>query len=137
MSLKQIGCNAFNGKRAGETVFFADRAQGCFAWSTNDALKIGMKKWRKDRLEGKLTILPENSITITIDGKEVYILVLTDDATEKWDPLGHCFDDRILVDGFIYAFTIKENRDRVEAYVMGESCGHTHCDSDSLFKRNL
>jgi hypothetical protein len=138
ISLTQIGCNAFNSKRANETVFFAHRGQGCFAWNTNDELKGDMKNWRKLRREGKLTIMPENSETHTLDGKEVYILVLTEEGRLGWDPLGHCFDDPILVDGLIYAFTIKENRDRVQAYVMETNgCGHTHCDSDSLFKRNL
>jgi hypothetical protein len=119
MSLKQTGCNAFKGQRADETVFFAHRASGCFAWLTNDHLKSEMKNWRKMRREGKLTIHPDNSETHTIDGKEVHTLVITEGSV-GWDPLGHVFEDRILVDGLIYAFTIKENRDRVQAYVMAD-----------------
>ena len=119
MSLKELGCNAFKGQRADETVFFAHRGQGCFAWLTNDQIKSEMKKWRGMRREGKITILPDNSETHTIDGKDVYTLVITEGSV-GWDPLGHCFDDRILVDGLIYAFTIKENRDRVQAYVMAD-----------------
>jgi hypothetical protein len=118
-AIAAVGRTAFKSMRANETVFFSHRPMQCFGWLSNDMLKPEMRRWRAMKRAGTLYIMPENSETHTIDGKEVYVLVLT---TEDYgfDKLGHVFDDPILVDGLIYAFTIKENRDRVQAYVMSD-----------------
>jgi|TARA_R110002153_G_C13084139_1_gene474706 hypothetical protein len=81
-----------------------------------------MKNWRKLRKQGKVEMLEGNNLDdCKINGKTFYTLVVqTPNETMGLDPTGMGWDDRsFLVDGYIYYFQKKVNRDMVYNYVMG------------------
>ena len=105
----------------------------CIAWHRQDqqafwggkkTLEKDMREWRKMKRQNQLYINPEESREVKIDGSPWHILILHEGTPENphqigLDPLGFGIDDKmILVDGVIYFFKNKENRDMIVNYVM-------------------
>jgi hypothetical protein len=74
--------------------------------------------------QNKLFINPDENREVKINGQPWHILIVQEGTMEDtreigWDPLGFGIDDGMLmVDGYIYFFKNKENRDMVANYVM-------------------
>jgi len=87
-----------------------------FSWFDKATTTEQMKMWRKLAKQDML------KITETFEtekfGKMFYCFVLqsTDEDADTICPLGMCLD--CLVEGYVYAFRKKENRDATMSYVM-------------------
>ena len=87
-----------------------------FSWFDKATTTEQMKLWRK------LAKQKQIQITETFEseqfGKILYCFVLqsTDEDADTLCPFGVCLD--CLVDGYVYAFRKKENRDATMSYVM-------------------
>ena len=84
-----------------------------------------MRVWRELRKQGLMKIKRYNSKTAVVDGVDYHFLVAQPYKNGKisdssnLDPMG-LFILGEWVNGWIYAFTNKGNRDAVEKYVMGK-----------------
>lgn len=109
-------------KSRGETFFYYHRAMETCCWGTNEELRDEMLSWRNQKRDKTLVIIQENNHEFVIDGKTYYTLTLT--QTDKngtaeqigFDPLG--VGAGRFVDGIMYWFVAKANRDAVYNYVM-------------------
>ena len=91
---------------------------GFFSCMNNTEMKTQMRMWRKIAKKGGLTIRFINSKSKTLDdGKTWHWLVVQPTGYYAIDPLG-AFVLGEMVNGFIYCFKSKENRDIVQEYVM-------------------
>jgi hypothetical protein len=105
-----------------ETFFYYHRRMEDTMWGTNEELIVELKSWRKQKRENTLTIDEENNNEFVIDGRTYYTLVLTElDADGEAKDIGL---DRLaigvsyFVDGLVYWFVAKANRDATYKYVM-------------------
>jgi len=93
-------------------------------WGGKKSLEQDMRNWRKAKRQNKIYINPEESREVNINGKPWHILIVQEGTPENthqigYDPLGFGIDDKIiLVDGMIYFFKNKANRDMIVDYVM-------------------
>lgn len=93
-------------------------------WGSKKTLEEDMRRWRKAKRENRLYINPKESREVKINGKPWHILIVQEGTPEDtkqigYDPLGFGIDDiQILVDGMIYFFKNKANRDMIVDYVM-------------------
>jgi hypothetical protein len=106
-----------------ETFFFYHRQLEEAMWCTNEELIVELKSWRKQKRENILTIDEANNNEFVIDGRTYYTLVLTQlNANGEAEAIGF---DRLaigvsyFVDGLVYWFVSKANRDATCKYVMG------------------
>lgn len=111
-------------KGRGEMFFTYHRKVKEFMWGNKEEATGQMKMWRQQKKQGLIHINPFNNQTKLINGQEWYILVIQEGSSpETITPLGidRCglgFDCPYLVDGFIYCFKQKINRDAIYEYVM-------------------
>ena len=105
---------------------------GFFSCMNNTEMKTQMRMWRKLAKIGGLTIRFINSKSKTLDdGKTWHWLVIQPTGYTGIDPLGAMVLGE-MVNGFIYCFKSKENRDKVQEYVMkGLDQKPFESDSDS------
>jgi len=115
---KSAGPDVTQGRLKGETVFYFHRKIRQFMWATNEQMLEQIEMWRS---LGKFRSLEYNCETKKIKGKDYYIMVVqfSDGNELGMDPFGlGGFDDQTyVVDGLIYAFTRKENRDMCHEYL--------------------
>ena len=83
----------------------------------NDAeMKDQMLLWKDLAQRHKITVLDGNNFTKAIDGKEYHFLTITPTTEDTMiDPIGIAVG--FIVNGYIYGFRRKENRDAVFKYV--------------------
>ena len=100
---------------------FYHRELKCMGFNNKELVGADMKNWRKLRKQGKCEMLEANNKECEIKGRKYYILVLqTPNGRMGIDPTGMGWDDECCyVDGYIYYFQKKVNRDMVYNYVMG------------------
>jgi hypothetical protein len=109
-------------KQRDEICMFYHRELKNIAFNNKAFVTEDMKSWRKLRKQGKLEMLEgNNSNDCKINGKQYYTLVVSSpDGRMGFDPTGMGWDDiSFIVDGYIYYFQKKVNRDMVYNYVMG------------------
>ena len=109
-------------KQHGEICMFLHRDANDLCFYNKVQLNETMRNWRKLRKQGIVEILEcNNTDTCRINGKQLYTLVLqSPNGPMGMDPTGLGWDDNAyLVDGYIYYFRQKLNRDMVYKYVMG------------------
>ena len=113
------------------TTLMSQRGHGigetCIAWDfglrtpfkfNKSETQEAARQMRQNRREGKIHIPAEMNLTKVVDGKTWHVLVLQSCGVNQLDPLAlFVFDMRI--DGFMFAFDQKINRDRVYRFVMG------------------
>ena len=98
-------------------------SRSCFSLYNKTQTQQQMKLWRKLAKEGKIKIAEYNNKTKIINGVEHYILVVQAydggefNESNSFDPMG-IFILGEMVDGYIYLFKSKENRDKTYEYVM-------------------
>ena len=111
-------------KKRGELFFCFHREANDFMWGNKEEATEQMKMWRKQKKQGKIHISPDNNETKLIHGTTWYILVVQEGSSPETiepvgiDRIGLGFDNIYLVDGYIYCFKQKENRDAIYEYVM-------------------
>ena len=109
-------------KKLKETFFFMHRKQGLVCWGNNDELLVEMRSWRKQRKDNLLTISSENNGEYIIGGRTYYTMVLQQlDADGEVEGIGLdplAIGMGVMVDGMVYWFISKANRDAVVKYVM-------------------
>jgi hypothetical protein len=83
----------------------------------NDAeMKGQMLMWKDLAQRHKITVLDGNNFTRAIDDKEYHFLTITPTTSDSMiDPIGVAVG--FVVNGYIYGFRRKENRDAVFKYV--------------------
>ena len=83
----------------------------------NDAeMKEQMLLWKDLAQRHKITVLDGNNFTKEIDGKEYHFLTITPTTEDTMiDPIGIAVG--FIVNGYVYGFRRKENRDAVFKYV--------------------
>jgi hypothetical protein len=103
-------------KKRGENVLFWHRKLQDYMWATNDEIMEQVEMWRA---KGCFFAADYNCITKQIEGKDWYLMVVQNrDGPMGMDPLGSGFDDGVyMVDGLIYVFKHKENRDSCAEYL--------------------
>ena len=108
-------------KKRGEICMFYHREAEDIGFNNKELVGADMKNWRTLRKQGKVEILEENNKKCKIKGRTYYILVVQiPNIRMGIDPTGMGWDDvSFLVDGYIYYFQTKVNRDMVYKYVMG------------------
>jgi hypothetical protein len=109
-------------KQRGEICMFLHRDRNSLCFYNKEHVNVTMCNWRKLRKQGKVEMLEcNNHDTCRINGKQFYTLVLqSPNGPMGVDPTGMGWDDDVfLVDGYIYYFRQKNNRDMVYKYVMG------------------
>jgi hypothetical protein len=111
-------------ERSGEICMFLHREMNDIGFYDKEQVNERMLAWRRLRKQGKLRILEDNNKDdCKINGKQYYVLVVgstNPNGGFGMDPTGLGWDDRqFLVDGHIYYFQKKVNRDMVYKYVMG------------------
>ena len=104
-----------------ESFCFYHRITKQLMWGNNEEMTDQMKVWKKQHADGDLTIYDANNQEFVISGKTFYTLTITpvsDGEAQQcgFDPLG--VGVRHLVDGYMYWFVHKANRDAVVKYVM-------------------
>tara|TARA_R110000751_G_C13431198_1_gene441622 strand:+ start:46 stop:459 length:414 start_codon:yes stop_codon:yes gene_type:complete len=111
-----------------DIVFFWHHANKDYCCGNKDEWKGEMKRFRKQRKEGTLTILEANNKTKVLgnkylNSKTFYFMVIQDPDENKnpqCDPMGLAVKDgAFIVSGWIYAFKSKTNRDASYKYIMG------------------
>ena len=110
-----------------DIVFFWHHANKEYCCGDKDEWSGEMKRFRKQRKEGTLTILEANNKTRVLGdskkNKTFYFMVIQDPDENKnpqCDPMGLAVKDgAFIVSGFIYAFKSKTNRDASYKYIMG------------------
>jgi hypothetical protein len=111
-------------KGRGELFFCYIRRLKDFMWGNKEEATWQMKEWRKMKKQGLLYIDAFNNMTIHINGTTWYMLVIQSGSSPKTiksvgiDPMGIGFDSPCFVDGYIYCFKQKANRDAIYEYVM-------------------
>lgn len=93
---------------------------GIFCCMNNTEMKTQMRLWRNLARRGKITIRFVNSKSKTLeDGNTWHWLVVqpTNPMELSMDSLGAMLLGE-MVDGFVYCFKSKVNRDRTQEYVM-------------------
>lgn len=89
----------------------------------SEELRSQSKLWRYSAKEGKLKIHAYNNVTkTTFDGREWHLLVITpykdgEEAMLKADPAAAMLMKQ-FINGYVYFFKKKENRDSIYEYVM-------------------
>ena len=108
-------------KQQGEICMFYHRQFKDICFSTKEIVTDEMKHWRKLRKCSMVEIKEINHRECKINGRQYYTLVVQSPNGEiGLDPTGMGWDDKqFLVDGHIYYFQKKANRDMVYKYVMG------------------
>jgi hypothetical protein len=88
-----------------------------FSVYNKEEMTAQMKAWKTLAKDGKLTIYEENNMNYDVEGKTIYCLVITPSggATTTFCPLALAFGT--MVSGYTYAFTKKDNRDAIYAYI--------------------
>jgi hypothetical protein len=88
-----------------------------FSVFNKEEMTAQMKQWKNLAKKGKLTIYEENNKEYDVEGKTIYCLVITPagGATTGFCPLALAFGT--MVDGYTYAYTKKDNRDAIYAYI--------------------
>jgi hypothetical protein len=90
-----------------------------FSVLNKEEMNEQMKLWRNLAKEGKIQLYVENNMEYEVTGgekeKKVYSLVITPTGDANFCPMSLAWGT--MVSGFTYAFTKKENRDAVYAYV--------------------
>jgi hypothetical protein len=79
-----------------------------------------MKQWREFAKQGKLIIRECNLAQLKDDDESkwyVFVVQNTDEKKNNMDMFG-MFILSVMVDGYIYAFKSKTNRDNIRDYVM-------------------
>ena len=124
---REMMIEAYEGWKRGakktDTVMFLHQRlfhqTGILCAMNNTEMKTQMRDWRKFAKEGKITIRFINSKSRTLeDGNTWHWFVVQPTNGEcDFDSLGLMVLGE-MVDGFIYCFKSKENRDRVQEYVM-------------------
>tara|TARA_R110000823_G_scaffold248435_1_gene372037 strand:+ start:162 stop:575 length:414 start_codon:yes stop_codon:yes gene_type:complete len=110
-----------------DIVFFWHHANKDYCCGNTEEWSGEMKRFRKQRKEGTVTILEANNKTKVLGddkkNKTFYFMVIQDpDETKnpQIDPMGLAVKDgAFMVSGFIYAFKSKTNRDKSYKYIMG------------------
>ena len=111
-----------------DIVFFWHHVNKDYCCGNKDEWKGEMKRFRKQRKEGTLTILEANNKTKVLgnkylNSKTFYFMVIQDPDENKnpqCDPMGLAVKDgAFIVSGWIYAFKSKTNRDASYKYIMG------------------
>lgn len=74
-----------------------------------------MKMWKDFAKKGLLQMYASNNKEHDVEGKKVYTLVINSKENSAYCPLSLAWG--IMVSGYTYAFTKKENRDAVYGYV--------------------
>ena len=100
---------------------FYHRGLKDIGFNTKELVTSDMKHWRKLRKFSMVDIKETNHRECKINGRQYYTLVVQSPNGEiGLDPTGMGWDDiSFLVDGYIYYFQKKANRDMVYKYVMG------------------
>jgi hypothetical protein len=113
-----------NAQKKTDTVMFCHKRkfheEGIFCAMNNTEMKVQMRQWRNFVKRGLLTIRFVNSKERTLeDGMTWYWFVVqpTNPTESDIDSLG-AFLLGEMVSGFIYCFKSKQNRDRVQEYIM-------------------
>lgn len=82
----------------------------------DEEMRGQMLLWKDLAKQGKLEVLEGNNYSHTIDGKEYYFLTITPIGNETiLSPIGVATG--FLVNGYVYGFRRKTNRDAVFQYV--------------------
>mgnify|MGYP003674386974 CR=1 FL=1 len=112
---------AASDKKRGEICMFYHREAEDICFNNKEFVEVDMKNWRKSRKQGKVRMLEGNNRDCKINGRQYYVLVLQSaNGLFGIDPTGMGWDDTNFgVDGYIYYFQKKVNRDMVFNYVMG------------------
>ena len=113
--------SAIDDKRRGEICMFFHRKANDMSYYNKEQVNKQAEMWHDLKQQGKVEILEcNNKDDVFIKGKHFYILVVQHQGVEVgMDKTGFSWDDRtFLVDGFIYYFEDKFNRDTVYKYVM-------------------
>jgi len=111
-------------KGRGELFFCYHRQLKDFVWGNKEEATEQMKIWRRQKKQGILHIAPYNNETKLINGTTWYTLVIQEGSSPETiksigiDRMGLGFDDPYIVDGLIYCFKQKVNRDAIYEYVM-------------------
>lgn len=93
---------------------------GDFSIYNKEEMTGQMKQWKDLAKQGKLTVYEENNTEHDIEGKKIYCLVITPVGNEtSFCPMSLALG--VLVSGYTYAFTKKENRDAIFAYIKKNS----------------
>ena len=88
-----------------------------------------MKLWKNLAKEGKLQMYEVNNKEHDVNGKTIYTFVITPiGANAFMCPLALSLG--VMVDGYTYAFTKKENRDAIYTYIK-KSCVEESPETDS------
>lgn len=134
-----------NASKKTDTVMFCHKGlfqeQGIFSAMNNTEMKVQMRQWRKLVKRGLLTIRFVNSKERTLeDGITWYWFVVqpTNPYECDMDSLGAMLLGE-WVDGFIYCFKSKENRDRVQEWVMKgfeQMPFHTEEELEKMYENN-
>ena len=113
--------SAMDDKRPGEICMFFHRGANDMSYYNKAQLAREAERWRDLQREGNVELLEcNNKDEVFIKGKHFYIFVVQHKGKEVGlDKTGMGWDDRtFLVDGFIYYFEDKFQRDTVYKYVM-------------------
>ena len=111
-------------KSRGECFFYHHKQTDQIMWGNKEEMTTEMKMWKQLRKDGILQMLEKNCKTKVIDGQTYYILVLQQLKNGVQEPVGIDMlgvGYGFMVDGFIYHFKSKTNRDLVFNWVMGKS----------------
>jgi len=88
-----------------------------FSVYNTEEMTAQMISWKKLAKDGKLAIYEENNKEYDLEGKTIYCLVINPAGGETTSFCPFALALNTLVDGFTYAFTKKENRDAIYAYI--------------------
>jgi hypothetical protein len=101
-------------RQRGEICMFYHRERNIMGFNTKELVTADMVNWRKLRKQGKFQMLEGDNRDCEINGRKYYTLV-PHTPNESMGLDNVCF----MLDGYIFYFRKKVNRDMVFKYVMG------------------
>ena len=79
-----------------------------------------LKQWRKDYRQGKIVLRKENNRDLEYKGRKFYSFILQPTKDGGFGPDGTQLLWGLFADGLIYAWTSKQNRDKIYNYIISE-----------------
>lgn len=100
-------------------VFWAQKQNTLAYLLTQDKPTLGkqLKIWRSNYRQGKLTLMEENNRDLEYKGRKFYCFILQPREGGSFGADGTQLLWGLFAEGLIYAWTSKENRDKVYKYI--------------------
>jgi len=106
--------NAISTIQEDEVAFVYNTFHDEFSFFNKEEMTHVIQQWKTDFHEGKINIMDEHCKTVHFNGKNYSTIVIQPiEEIPFVDPTGYLLESCFIVNGFIYYFRRKSNRDKI------------------------